>query len=82
MTCCFGENDVLFASKWAACEEVVWHLWQQKNETAVETRAYSCACENARDSGIVMARAKHECCCTLSVISIKPLKEMLQQQVL
>ena len=53
-----------------------------KNETAVEMRAYACACENARDNGMVKARAKHECCCIPSVISIKPLKEMLQQQVL
>ena len=48
-----------------------------KNETAVEMRAYACACENARDKGMVKARVKHECCCTPSGISIKPLKEML-----
>ena len=67
----------MFASKWAACEEVVWHLWQQKNETAVETRAYACACENARNKGMVKARVKHECCSPPSGISIKSQKEML-----
>lgn len=52
-----------------------------KNETAVETRAYACACENARNRGMVKARAKHECCCTPSVISIKSQKEMLYKRV-
>ena len=72
---------MLFASKWAACEKMVWHLWQQKNEIAVETRAYAYACENARDKGTVKARAKHERCCTPSVISIKSQKEMLYKLV-
>lgn len=48
-----------------------------KNETAVETCTYACACENARDKGIVKARSKHECCSLPSGISIKAQKEML-----